>query len=245
MGTILSVNLAVPERNPATGAGLTGITKRSVDHLVTVRAPGSAGLRAGLVGDQIFDTAHHGGEDRAVYAYAREDYDWWQARLTRRLADGTFGENLTTEDVDVNGAVIGERWRVGPRLVLQPTFGRVPGLTFQRTMGEPRWMKTFARAVRPGAYLRVVEPGEVWAGDPVTVEDRPAHGVTIARAFRAFRNEPALLPELIETDGLPEDLRETLAGRLRQRRQRCACHRCRIDSTFSSKCRSRASAAPL
>src|SRR5262249_55613385 len=89
----------------------------------------------------------------------------------------------------VNGAVIGERWRVGPRLVLQPTFGRIPGLTFHRKMGEPRWMKTFARAVRPGAYLRVLEPGEVWAGDPVVVEDRPAHGVTIAQAFRAYMTQ--------------------------------------------------------
>jgi MOSC domain-containing protein YiiM len=87
-------------------------------------------------------------------AYAREDYDWWQARLSRRLANGLFGENLTTEGVDVNGAVIGERWRIGPRLVLQPTFGRIPCVTFQRKMGEPRWVKTFARANRPGAYLR-------------------------------------------------------------------------------------------
>jgi MOSC domain-containing protein YiiM len=85
-------------------------------------------------------------------------------------------------------------------------------------MGEPRWVKTFARSARPGAYLRVLEPGEVCAGDPVTVEDRPAHGVTIAMAFRAYLTEPELLPELLEIDGLPNDLRETLADRLRQRR---------------------------
>ena len=169
-----------------------------------MRAPGpkTTGLHSGLVGDQIFDTEHHGGDDQAVYAYAREDYDWWQARLSRRLANGLFGENLTTEGVDVNGAVIGERWRIGRRLVLQPTFGRIPCVTFQRKMGEPRWVKTFTRASRPGAYLRVLEPGEVWAGDPVTVEDRPAHGVTIAQAFRAYMTEPELLPELVETDGL-------------------------------------------
>lgn len=85
-------------------------------------------------------------------------------------------------------------------------------------MGEPRWVKTFTRANRPGAYLRVVEPGEVWAGDPITVADRPAHGVTIAWAFRAYMTEPDLLPELLEIDDLPADLRETLAKRLPKRR---------------------------
>jgi MOSC domain-containing protein YiiM len=159
------------------------------------------------------------GDDQAVYAYAREDYDWWQARLSRGLANGLIGENLATEGVDVNGAVIGERWRIGPRLVLQPTFGRIPCATFHLRMGEPRWVKTFARSNRPGAYLRVLEPGGVWAGDPVAVEDRPAHGVTIARAFRAYMTEPELLLELVEIDGLPYDLRETLAKRLLQRRK--------------------------
>jgi MOSC domain-containing protein YiiM len=219
---IASVNLAVPEPNLAKGVGVTGINRRPVDHLVTVRAPGpkTTGLHSGLVGDQIFDIEHHGGDDQAVYAYAREDYDWWQARLSRRLANGLFGENLTTEGVNVNGTVIGERWRIGPRLVLQPTFGRIPCVTFQRKMGEPRWVKTFTRANRPGAYLRVLEPGEVWAGDPVIVQDRPAHGVTIAQAFRAYTTEPELLPELVEIDGLPDDLRETLAERFLQRQYR-------------------------
>ncbi|MCI4061173.1 MOSC domain-containing protein [Micromonospora sp. R77] len=220
MSTIVSVNLAVPQPNPAKGVGVTGIDKRPVDHPVPVRAPGpkTTGLHSGLVGDQIFDIEHHGGDDQAVYAYAREDYDWWQARLGRPLANGLFGENLTTEGVDVNGAVIGERWHIGPRLVLQPTFGRIPCVTFGHRMGEPHWVRTFTRADRPGAYLRVLEPGEVRAGDPVTVADRPAHGVTIARAFRAYLTEPELLPELIGIDGLPDDLRETLAERLPRQR---------------------------
>jgi MOSC domain-containing protein YiiM len=191
MTRIVSVNAAAP--------GAVGIGTRPVEHLVTVSAP-------------------HPGDGRAVYAYAREDYDWWQARLNRPLANGLFGENLTTEGIDVGGAVIGERWRVGPRLVLQPTFGRVPCATFERGMGEPRWTKTFTRMNRPGAYLRVLEPGEVMAGDPVTVEDRPAHAVTIAHAFRAYLTEPELLPGLVGTDGLPGDLRETLLERLRTRR---------------------------
>ncbi len=217
MGRILSVNIAVPEHSAAKRVGITGINKQPVTGPVAVRAPGpkTTGLHSGLVGDQIFDIQHHGGDDQAVYAYAREDYDWWQARLDRTLPGGIFGENLTTVDVDVNGAVIGELWRIGDGLVLQPTFGRIPCATFQAKMGEPRWLKTFTRENRPGAYLRVVEPGHVEAGDPVQVVDRPAHGVTIAAAFRAYMTEPDLLAELVAIDGLPEDLLETLRDRMR------------------------------
>ena len=216
MGTILSVNLAVPEPSTAKSVGVTGINKQPVDGPVAVRAPGpkTTGLHSGLVGDQIFDIRHHGGDDQAVYAYAREDYDWWQERLGRDLPGGLFGENLTTAGVDVNGAVIGERWRIGADLVLEPTFGRIPCATFQAKMGEPRWLKTFTLQNRPGAYLRVVEPGDVRAGDPVTVSGRPAHGVTIAAAFRAFMTDRDRLPALAATPGLPGPLRALLADRL-------------------------------
>lgn len=217
MGSILSVNLAVPELSTAARVGLTGINKQPVDGPVTVRAPGpkTTGLHSGLVGDQIFDVEHHGGDDQAVYAYAREDYDWWEAELDRVLPGGVFGENLTTVGVDVNHAVIGETWLIGDSLELQPTFGRVPCATFQAKMAEPQWVKTFSRENRPGAYLRVVRPGKVQAGDPVSVIHRPAHGVTIAAAFRAYLTEPESLPTLAETEGLPDDLRRKLRRRSR------------------------------
>jgi MOSC domain-containing protein YiiM len=214
-GRILSVNVAVPERSTAKHVGITGINKQPVGHPVEVRAPGpkTTGLHSGLVGDQIFDVDHHGGDDQAVYAYAREDYDWWQEQLSRELPGGLFGDNLTTTGVDVNGAVIGEKWRIGDQLVLQPTFGRIPCATFQAKMREPRWVKRFARENRPGAYLRVVSPGVVQAGDPVQVVDRPAHGITIGYAFRAWINEPELLPELLKVDGLPDELRADIERR--------------------------------
>jgi MOSC domain-containing protein YiiM len=216
MGRVLSVNVAVPEPSTARGVGITGINKQPVDGPVTVRAPGpkTTGLHSGLVGDQIFDVDHHGGDEQAVYAYAREDYDWWQAQLDRVLPGGIFGENLTTADVDVSGAVIGEMWRIGDSLVLQPTFGRIPCATFQAKMAEPHWSKTFTRENRPGAYLRVVERGDVKAGDPVQIVDRPAHGVTIADAFRAYMTEPELLAELLKVEGLPDELRATLCRRM-------------------------------
>jgi MOSC domain-containing protein YiiM len=217
VGRVLSVNLAVPETSTAKKVGITGINKQPVDRPVAVRAPGpkTTGLHSGLVGDQIFDIKHHGGDDQAVYAYAREDYDWWQEQLGRKLPGGLFGENLTTTNVDVNGAVIGEKWRIGTDLVLEPTFGRIPCATFQAKMAEPHWVKTFTKENRPGAYLRVVTPGEVQSGDTIEVADRPAHGVTIELAFRAYMTEPELLPALLEIDDLPEDLRDSIRRRLR------------------------------
>jgi MOSC domain-containing protein YiiM len=215
-GHVISVNLAVPERSTAKNVGITGINKRPVDHPVAVRAPGpkTTGLHSGLAGDQIFDVKHHGGDDQAVYAYAREDYDWWQGQLGRDLPAGMFGENLTTRGVDVNGAVIGETWRIGEGLVLTPTFGRIPCATFQARMGEPRWIKRFTQENRPGAYLRVVTPGEVKTGDPVRVVDRPTHGVTIGHAFRAWMTEPELLADLLKVDDLPADMRDAIRKRL-------------------------------
>ncbi|MDT5039069.1 MAG: hypothetical protein QOE51_54 [Actinoplanes sp.] len=217
-GRILSVNLAVPEVSTAKKVGITGINKQPVDHPVTVRPPGpkGIGLHSGLVGDQIFDIEHHGGDDQAVYAYAREDYDWWERQLDRKLPGGIFGENLTLERVDVNGAVLGETWQIGPDLVLQTTFGRIPCATFQAKMAEPRWVKTFTEQNRPGAYLRVVAPGEVSAGDPVEVLDRPPHGITIADAFRAWMTDPARLAGLLEVESLPESLKDDIRRRLRR-----------------------------
>jgi MOSC domain-containing protein YiiM len=216
MGRIISVNLAVPEPSSAKRVGVTGINKQPVDRPVAVRPPGpkTTGLHSGLVGDQIFDIDNHGGDNQAVYAYAREDYDWWESRLGRTLPNGIFGENLTTVGIDVNGAVIGEKWRIGDRLVLQPTFGRIPCATFQAKIDEPQWLKTFTRENRTGAYLRILEPGDVRTGDPVEITGRPTHGVTIAEAFRAYMTERDLLPKLLATEGLPEGLRDLLRTRL-------------------------------
>ena len=203
---VISVNVGRPQPNPWKGIGATGIDKRPVDGRVAVTAPGPKGTGAvGLAGDRVYDVAHHGGADQAVYAYAREDLDHWEAELGRPLADGSFGENLTTSGLDVNGALIGERWRIGPDLVLEVTCPRIPCGTFQGWLGERGWIKRFTEEVRPGAYLRVVTPGSVGAGDPVEVVHRPGHDVTVALVFRATTLETELLPRLLVADALPEE----------------------------------------
>ncbi|MEF9905845.1 MOSC domain-containing protein [Streptomyces sp. P9-A2] len=197
---LLSVNLGRPEAVPYTDQpeGLTGIGKRPVDGPVRVAAPGSEGFGAsGLAGDAVCDTRHHGGDDQAVYAMAREDLDEWEGVLGRTLPNGSFGENLTTEGIDLSGARIGERWAIGSEVVLEVTSGRIPCRTFQGHLGEKGWVKRFTRRGAPGAYLRVVRPGEIRAGDAIRIVHRPDHEVTVALQFRAVTTEQTLLPLLL------------------------------------------------
>ena len=156
-----------------------------------LRRPGPkrGGLGSGLEGDYIGDVRHHGGDQQAVYAFAREELDWWGAELGRALPDGQFGENLTTLGLDVDGALVGERWAVGDEVVLEVAGPRIPCATFQHRMGERGWVRRFTRVGRSGAYLSIVEEGLVRAGDEVRVVSRPAHDVTVPVAFRAFTGD--------------------------------------------------------
>jgi MOSC domain-containing protein YiiM len=176
---------------------------------VRITVPGPGG--SGVAGDALCDTRFHGGEAQAVYAFAREDLDEWAAVLGRTLTNGIFGENLTTSGLEVTGAVVGERWRIGSALI-EVTSPRIPCRTFAGWLGEKGWIKTFTKRAAPGAYLRVVEEGEVQAGDPVAVLDRPGHGVTIGEAFRALTTERELLPRLLEVESLAEKARKRLGG---------------------------------
>ncbi|GAA2527545.1 MOSC domain-containing protein [Streptomyces levis] len=190
--------------------GVTGIDKRPVTGPVRVAAPGPKGIGgSGLAGDAVCKLQHHGGDDQAVYAMAREDLDAWERELGRTLADGAFGENLTTAGLDVSGARIGERWRIGPEVVLEVTCGRIPCRTFQGHLGEKGWVKRFTQRGAPGAYLRVIEPGEIRAGDAIEVVHRPGHDVTVALQFRAVTTERTLLPRLLAAGEAlhPESLR--------------------------------------
>ncbi|MFD6494563.1 MOSC domain-containing protein [Streptomyces sp. NPDC059944] len=178
--------------------GVTGIDKRPVEGSVRVAAPGPKGSAAsGLTGDTVCDLRHHGGDDQAVYAVAREDLDAWERELGRPLPNGVFGENLTTKGLDVSGALIGERWRIGSEVVLEITSGRIPCRTFQEHLGEKGWVRRFTLRGAPGAYLRVIVPGEIRAGDAVRIVHRPAHEVTVAVQFRAVTTQRELLPDLL------------------------------------------------
>ena len=214
MASVLTVNTATAPID--LGELRTGIDKRPSADPLAVSAPGpaKAGPGSGVAGDSIINRRYHGGDDQAVYAYAREDLDRWERDLGRELTNGVFGENLTTADVDVTGALIGERWAVGSDgLLLEVTSPRTPCRTFASWMGVRGWMKTFTAAALPGAYFRVIAPGTVRAGDGVEVVSRPDHDVTVGVVFRALMSEPDLLPRLAVADALPAKIKRQVAKR--------------------------------
>lgn len=215
MATVLSVNVGVVGPTAYSDVRVTGIDKRPVSDAVMVREPGPRGVGgSGVVGDPICDLRHHGGSDQAVYAYAREDLDVWERELGRSLRCGAFGENLSTRGVDLTDALIGERWQVGDECVLEVTSPRIPCRTFAGWLAEQRWVRRFTEQGRPGAYLRVISPGPVRAGDRLHVVERPGHDISIGFMFRAMTTEKRLFPELAAAgDALPVAMRRELAAR--------------------------------
>jgi MOSC domain-containing protein YiiM len=191
-------------------AAWAGRLRRTAIDKVRVSARVDVGP-TGLEGDEQADVEYHGGLDKAVYAFAREDLDRWQRVLDRSLHNGQFGENLTTSGIDVNEARIGERWRVGSAL-LEVCSVRIPCRVFAAWLQENGWVRRFTEEGRPGPYLRVLEPGDVAAGDPIEVVYRPDHDVTVTVAFRALTTRPDLLPLLLDLPALEDELAQW-AGR--------------------------------
>jgi len=205
MAVVESVNVGVM-RSIGAKQGVTGIDKVPTSAAVHVSAPGPGGSgRGGLDGDVICDAEHHGGDAQAVYAYSREDLDWWESELGEPLRSGMFGENLTTSGLDVTAALIGETWRIGEAVVLQVTSPRDPCSVFATWIDHKGWLKSFTRRARPGAYLRVLAGGAIRAGDPVVVEFKPAHTVTVGTIFRALTLEPELCRGVLEASEYLEE----------------------------------------
>jgi MOSC domain-containing protein YiiM len=184
----------------------TAIWKYPVEGRVEVRG-------VNLDGDDQADRSVHGGPDKAVYAYALEDVRLWESELGRPLGEAAFGQNLTTEGIDVSGAIIGERWRIGSTLleVAQP---RQPCFKLALRIGEPRFVIRFAQAARPGVYLRIIEEGDIGAGDPIEVLDRPDHGISSRMVSDAILQDPALRPLVVRAHQLPQGLRDWMTDRI-------------------------------
>jgi MOSC domain-containing protein YiiM len=196
-GRLLSVNVGTPRQFTYGGRpAASAIWKSPVAGRVAARG-------VNLEGDDQADRRAHGGPDKAVYAYAVEDARWWQQQIGRPFVHGEFGENLTTEGIDVTGALIGERWQIGTA-VFQVAQPRIPCWRLGVRMNDPLFPRRFAEALRPGAYLRIVVEGAVAAGDEIRVVDRPAHDLTVADVSRIYTRDRDQVDRLLAVPQLSE-----------------------------------------
>jgi MOSC domain-containing protein YiiM len=193
IGRVVSVNVGRPRTVEWAGRRVrTAIWKAPVSGPVAVRGEN-------LDGDDQADRRVHGGRDKAIYAYAEEDYRWWEATLGAALGPATFGENLTTAGIDLADAVVGERWLAGSA-TLEVSEPRLPCFKLGIRMGDAGFVERFERAARFGTYLRIAAGGEVRAGDPVVRVCRPAHGLRVGDLIAAHLQPTAeLLARVVTT----------------------------------------------
>jgi MOSC domain-containing protein YiiM len=175
---IVSVNVALPAPLlTAKGEVLSGIRKLPAGGRVAVR-------RLGLAGDGQGNPAVHGGLEKAVYVYSFDHYPPWSRELGRDdLVPGTFGENLTVEGMVETAVKIGDIYRFGGT-VLQVTTPRAPCYKLVARMGLPDFQQTFLASGRVGFYCRVLEEGDVAAGDPVARISTPPDALTVLEDAR-------------------------------------------------------------
>jgi MOSC domain-containing protein YiiM len=197
VGKVLSVNVGTVREFQYNGhPAKSAIWKSPVVGRIAARG-------VNLAGDDQADRKAHGGPDKAVYAYAVEDLRWWELEVGRSLAYGELGENLTTAGVEVNTALVGERWEIGTT-VLEVSEPRIPCWRLGVRMNDKMFPRRFSEAVRPGAYLRIVVEGDVGAGDEIRVVERPEHELTIREVFRIYTHERDEAERLLAVPQLSE-----------------------------------------
>ena len=208
---VLSTNIAHPQECSNEPFRLTGIDKRPANQLEVFIPGPSYGDGSGVKGDTVGDTKHHGGAQKAVYAFAREELDFWSQKLGRELSNGSFGENLTTGGIDWKQAVINQRFAVGSA-VLEVSISRQPCRTFAEWLNQKGWVKTFTQHGDCGAYLRVITPGIIKPGDALEILHMPSHGITMGELFAAsVRGDKAVARKLFEAQCLPQLYHERMA----------------------------------
>jgi len=156
----------------------TGIFKLPVNRPVQITS-------LGIEEDFIGSPKHHGGPDQAVYVYGIKDYEWWSAELRREIGAGTFGDNLTISDLESAKFNIGDYLHIGT-VTLQVSAPRIPCGTFARRMDDPKFVKRFRAAERPGLYCRVIKTGTVKAGDEVCVEAYTGETISLIQMYRDY-----------------------------------------------------------
>ncbi len=208
---LVSLNVGTPrEVEGPKGPVMTGIFKSPVSGRITLP-------KHNLDGDGQADPRYHGGADKAVYAYPYEHYAYWREQLDRSdFTFGQFGENLTTEGLLETEVHIGDVFRVGTAVV-QVTQPRQPCFKLGIRMGMPEIVKLFLESERSGFYLRVVEEGELAAGDPIELMRLDPEQVTVqfANHVRFFDNgNREGIEKVLRVDGLSASWRADFEGML-------------------------------
>ena len=200
-GWLTSVNVGVPRDFELNGRpARSAIWKAPVAGRVIARG-------VNLDGDDQADRRAHGGPDKAIYAYALEDARWWEQQIGRPFSHGEFGENLTTEGIDASNALIGERWEIGSTL-LEVSQPRIPCWRLGARMNDSLFPRRFADAMRPGAYLRIVREGDLGAGDPIRIVEKPDHNFKVVDVFRIYFRDRGQVEKLLAIPKLPESWKE-------------------------------------
>jgi len=200
VAVVRSVNVGLPRQVEWRGQTVTtAIWKEPVAGSIRVEG-------VNLIGDDQADRRVHGGTDKAVYAYAVEDYDWWSVQVGP-LGPGTFGENLTTSGIDLTSAFVGDRWQVGTA-VLEVCQPRMPCFKLGIRMGDDTFTRTFALAGRPGTYLRIIQPGQMEAGDQIRVVPAVSPSISVG-ALAAGNLNLTELAAVAADDRVPEGWRRT------------------------------------
>lgn len=199
---VLSINItSIVHEGEWTGSeGRTGIDKRSVSGPIEFK-------NNGVAGDRIIDTNVHGGYDQAVYAYASEDAQWWEKEINEVIPAGRFGENLTTEGIDVNAALVGEKWKIGS-VILEVSQPRIPCRVFAGFWKRATLIKDFTQAGCPGTYLRIIQEGTAQAGDAIEVIYKPEHSIRISDLFAAKSGERSKINEIKVVPQLSSEFKE-------------------------------------
>ena len=174
MARLLSVNVALPRDIEWNGRTVhTAIWKNPVRGRCRVS-------RLNLDGDGQGDLGGHGGEHRAVFVYQIESYRYWQQRLNRtEFVHGQFGENFTIEGLPDHTVCIGDRYRIGSA-VFEVTQPRVTCYRVGIRMNEPRMAALLTSSGRPGFYFRVLQEGELSAGDEIVKVGEAEEQMTVA-----------------------------------------------------------------
>ena len=190
---LVSINVGKPKEFEYKGrTAISAIWKSPVTGRVAAKG-------VNLEGDDQADREAHGGFDKAIYAYAIEDLQWWEQEIEQDIEYGQFGENFTTQGLDVNGAIVGERWEIGST-ILEVSEPRIPCWRFGVRMNDKTFPKKFTQALRPGSYLRIIEEGDVGVGDEIKVVEKPKHDLSIQDVFRIYTKDRDEAERILDTE---------------------------------------------